>query len=217
MLQTWHARMFKKSKMDTINRQAALWIPVTPRLLVIGSRLNPNTINELQINVDNTSRDASGAPLVIGDTHLKALIHVWKKVFGSRTLPPLDSELNDLLSSYDTNKWNWDKAKQFDIHLVVAYIAHLRHTGSGKDGIHNFCFRFGDLRSTKFLVRLFDAFTNGDSLPADINDGLFCFLSQADKDDDLALSKEGVFRDPSELRPLTLKNADNQIIAGITT
>ncbi len=93
----------------------------------------------------------------------------------------MNSDFDELLVNYDINKWNWDKAKQFDIHLVEAYIAHLRHTGCGKDGIHNFCFRYGDLRSTQYLVRLFDAFTSGVSLPRDINDGLFCFLSKADR------------------------------------
>jgi hypothetical protein len=58
----------KKSRLDTINRQAALWIPITPRLLVIGSRLNPDTVREMQTNTDDANRDATGAPLLQGTT-----------------------------------------------------------------------------------------------------------------------------------------------------
>ncbi len=105
-----------------------------------------------------------------------------------RPPPPLDEDLSEPLANYDLDKWQWYKAKQFDAHLVTAYIAHLRHTGSGKDGIHNFCYRYGDVHSERFIVRLFDAFTSGEALPFDINDGVFCFLSKADKDDDLSLS-----------------------------
>jgi len=53
-------------------------------------------------------------------------------------------------------------------------------------------------------------------LPADINEGLFVFLAKGDKADDLSLSLEGIYRGPTDLRPLTLKNADNKIVAGIT-
>jgi hypothetical protein len=65
-------------------------------------------------------------------------------------------------------------------------------------------------------MRLVDAHMNCKPLPADINDGLFVFASKNDKEDDHLLSGEGVFRSPGDLRPLTLKNADNKMIAGIT-
>ena len=52
-------------------------------------------------------------------------------------------------------------------------------------------------------------------MPEDINDGLFVFLSKADKDDDKDLSSEGVYRSPLDLRPLTLKNSENKVVAGV--
>ena len=53
-------------------------------------------------------------------------------------------------------------------------------------------------------------------MPLDINDGLFVFLSKADKDDDLERGNEGVYRSPLDLRPLTLKNSENKVVAGVT-
>ena len=96
------------------------------------------------------------------------------------------------------------------------YVDSLKHTGTGKDGIHNFCLKFGCRSTLLFGMRLMDAHMNCKPLPADINDGLFAFASNTDKDDDHLLSGEGIFRCPGDLRPLTLKNADNKMVAGIT-
>ena len=57
-------------------------------------------------------------------------------------------------------------------------------------------------------------FFNGATLPADIHDGIFVFLSRGDKDDDRDLCEEGVCRAPLDLRPLTLKNSDNTTVVG---
>ena len=55
---------------------------------------------------------------------------------------------------------------------------------------------------------------NRANLPADKNEVLFGFLSKSDKEDDRELSKEGALRSPLDLRPPTLKNSDNKIVAG---
>ena len=47
-----------------------------------------------------------------------------------------------------------------------------------------------------------------------MNDGLFVFLSKGDKEDDRHLSKDGVYRAPLDLRPLTLKSSDSKVAAG---
>ena len=60
-----------------------------------------------------------------------------------------------------------------------------------------------------------NGFFNCRPLPLDINDGVFVFLSKADKDDALELSNEGVYRSPLDLRPLTLTNSENEVVAGV--
>ncbi len=71
----------KKGKLEAINRQAALWIPVTPRLIVIGSRLSPDAARDIleADELNNANLDSTGSLLVIVNGHAKALIHVWKK------------------------------------------------------------------------------------------------------------------------------------------
>ena len=65
------------------------------------------------------------------------------------------------------------------------------------------------------VVQLIDAFTNEDLLHIDINDGLFVFLSEADRAHDTALSPTGILRTPTDSRPLALNNAENKIAGGV--
>ena len=68
----------------------------------------------------------------------------------------------------------------------------------------------------QYIVRLTDGFCNCRPLPLDVNDGL-SFLCKADRDDDLELSNEEVYRSPLDLRPLTLTNSQNKVVAGVIT
>ena len=130
-------------------------------------------------------------------------------------LEPPEDVVNAFFIHYDPSIWDWSKAVQFTQHLVEKYIASLRHIGTGMDGIHNFCSKSGNSECVRYIVRLFDAFTNGEPLPLDINDGLFVFLQKSDRDYDRSLSAEDIYGHPGNLRPLTLKNCDNQCVARI--
>ena len=66
-----------------------------------------------------------------------------------------------------------------------------------------------------YIFRLVEGSFNCEQFPEDINVGLFVFLSRADKENDKELRKEGVYRNPMDLRPPTLKNSGNKIVAGI--
>jgi len=206
----------RKNKMQTVNRLASMWLPTCPRIIIHGSRLSEEEAVQLGFSTEHVLRDSAGALLFSGREHQKALISTWEKVFGHLHSPPPEEHVNFFLAMYDCAKWDWRKCVNFSEHLAQMYVQSLRHTGTGKDGIHNFCFRFGCRSSTEFIVRLFDAFANNMPLPTDINEGLFVFLAKGDKADDLTLSHEGIYRGPTDLRPLTLKNADNKIVAGIT-
>ena len=237
----------KKNKLNTVDRLAALWLPKAPRIIIIGSRLNNEEALTLGLSTTGVPTDTSGNFLYTAADHLKIVSHFWKRVFGESKPEPPEHMVDTFLCHYDSSKWDWNKAHQFSQHLAELYIASLRHTGTGKDGIHNYCFKFGNVECVRFIVRLFDAFCNGagsvktpccqvgagsarkgscqvgagstfcngENLPLDINDGLFVFLQKNDKDDDKSLSAEGIYRHPGDLRPLTLKNADNKCVAGI--
>ena len=51
--------------------------------------------------------------------------------------------------------------------------------------------------------------------PHDINEILKIFLPKGNAEDDYILDTKGVFRHPTELRPLGLKTPENKVIAGV--
>ena len=146
--------------------------------MILGSRLSETEANDFNLPAD-TPKDSFGNSLYTGEDHLKILKHFWRRVF-CRTSLQLDmKKLEQFFIHYDPSKWDWSKAPGFDRALVEAYVMHLKHTGTGKDGIHNYCYKFGTKHVIDFLVFLFQAFTaepgSGPILPSDINDGLFCY------------------------------------------
>ena len=205
----------RKCKIDTINRLGALWVPITARLVILGSRLSSEDAERAGLDTTDKPADDGGRYLFTGQDHIKAIIWAWQRIFGKELT--LDDELlaDHIIAGYDINKWDWSKAVPFSQNLVGNFVSRLKHTGTGKDGVHNFCFRFGGETVIRYLVKLIDAYFNEQPLPEDINDGLFVFLSKADREDDSALSSAGIYRTPTDLRPLTLKNTENKIVAGV--
>ena len=207
----------RKGKLDAISRLSALWMPTAPKLIVIGSRISEASALDLGADTTCTPTDSSGRFLVTGDQHTQAVINHWKQTFATTIPEASPHDIAHLLNGYPRDKWDWSKCTPFTRHLASEYVSKLKHTGTGKDGIHNYCFKNGGTYAIDYVVKLMDAHFNCRSRPADINDGLFAFLSKVDLGDDSALSQEGVYRSPDDLRPLTLTNADNKLVAGITT
>ena len=65
-----------------------------------------------------------------------------------------------------------------------------------------------------YLTALLDAHLCSVERPLDINEGIFHFIPKSANNTTESNAAEVVYRHPSELRPLTLKNGDNKIIAG---
>ncbi len=202
----------RQAKLDALERLSTLWAKSSPKVVIIGSRLDDAQAAESNISTTNLPTDSDGLCLVGGNAHTKALTTYWGHVFAKCHSPPSEDELAHLMDSYDTTKWDWSKRLNFDMFLMERYVDSLKHTGTGKDGIHNFCLKFGCRNTLLFGMRLMDAHMNCKNLPADINDGLFVFASATYKEDDHLLSGEGIFRCPVDLRPLPLKNADHTIV-----
>ena len=66
-----------------------------------------------------------------------------------------------------------------------------------------------------YVTELYFIHTGGLERPRDINDQLMLFPPKGAALDDGVAAKGAVFRHPSELRPLSLKNADNEITGGL--
>ena len=91
----------------------------------------------------------------------------------------------------------------------------MKNTAPGKDGIPNAAWTHSGVCGLNYSIQLFDAHAGGNPRPPDINDGLFVFIPKGEEKDDNMQAPGVVFRHPSETRPLTLKNVDNKIIAGL--
>ena len=111
-----------------------------------------------------------------GEDHYKAIMKTWSKVFGIACVLPEEHALNGIFGMYGCNKWDWSKLQQFSIKLAELYLKTLKTTSAGKDGIHNYCFKYGGKNVFAYVVRLFHTFKNGGLLPQDINEGLFVFF-----------------------------------------
>lgn len=195
----------KKAKLDTVARLSTLWIPQSPRIISVGSRITQERVDILEICVDSCPADSSGDFLVTGADHYKAIIKTWYKVFGTACELPDEQALGEIVSSYEVNKWDWSKLQQFSIKLAEDFLKFLKSTAPGKDGIHNLRSKYGGKTVLVHMEKLFDTFMNGGKLPWDINGRLFTFLSKAEEDDDRTLSAEGIYRGPTDFRPLILK------------
>ena len=91
----------------------------------------------------------------------------------------------------------------------------LEHSGLGKDGEHNVCWKFGGNHTRDLIIRFFgyaysEAGTfsrrqrNSEHLPP-----------KGNSEDDYLLDTKGVFRHPTELRLLGLKSPEDKIVAGV--
>ena len=132
----------KKHKNDTIDRLAALWIRISPRLIVIGSRITARVADSIGVDTGCTPTDTSGLFWVTGENHTKAVIDYWKRVFAICIPPSSAEEVAHMLEDYPRDKWDWTKCVTFTRQMAMDYLETLKHTGTGKDGIHNYCYRY---------------------------------------------------------------------------
>ena len=162
----------KKGKLATIARLSALWLPLAPRIILIGSRISEQDATALNISTENLQCDSIRNFLLTGELRNSFIISIWFKVFGTATELPSAEDLFQSTSNYDTAKWDWSLAAKFNVFLVPNYFEILKHTSAGKGGLHNFCYKYGGKYVLDSLVRLIDSYFSGDVLPADINEGL---------------------------------------------
>ena len=84
----------------------------------------------------------------------------------------------------------------------------------GLDGLPYSAWANGGSKSLDYIIRLLNNMLAGDDIPADVNFGLFVFIPKSDEGAQLVNNKRVVVPGPEDLRPLTLKNTDNQSLRG---
>ena len=67
----------------------------------------------------------------------------------------------------------------------------------------------------RYIVDLIDAFCSNQDLPADINWSMMAFIEESGEAPQHAKALGMIFRHPLDTRPLSLKQADNKLVAGL--
>jgi hypothetical protein len=71
----------KKNKLEAIDRLAALWLPETPRIIILGSRVSEEEAHSLDLQTVDVPTDSSGKFLFSGAAHTKIVVQFWEKIF----------------------------------------------------------------------------------------------------------------------------------------
>ena len=145
---------------------------------------------------------------------IKAFGNIWGKVFGPNTI---DHEIAErLIQEYlQEVTWDWSLLQHPNLAMVQFIFSKLKTTAPGLDGIPNLAWKFGGDYLAQYILDLVDAFCSDEPLPADINLSLMAFLDKSGEAPVHAQAPGMIFRHPLETRPLSLKQADNKLVAGI--
>ena len=106
--------------------------------------------------------------------------------------------------------WSWSSCRPPTLDTVLEHLRRLRNSAPGKVGIPNAAWKALAKFVSQHLLSLVFVFFGGEALPTGFNDGVLVFLPKA-----IGVMLEAVFLHPLELRPLTLKNSDSEVVAGI--
>ena len=200
----------RSCRMAALNRLSFLWNSFAPKLALGGVIIDEELANAM-------GEDAAGLDLAIPITDpqrmAKAIGTAWANVFGWK--PTDDQIMEELLLDYANSKtWDWSLSSPPTFDSIVFYLSKLKHCQPGIDGMINAAWKnSGDL-AAKYIVELLDLALSGGEIPHTVLDGLYVFINKGDH----SLEEQAgapVVRKPTELRPLTLKVADNKIVMGV--
>ena len=200
----------RKNKLQANNRGASLWTPLALKFIIAGSLLSHEEALSMGLAADG---DDEPYRTKDGNEHFTALQNVWGPTFRGHDVDA--EEIDEFLIEYKAEvDWPWHIAVPPGSQTVKAVVSSLKPTAPGRDGKPNKAWQQSGQHGIDYLVALLDAHLAKTERPADINEGLFLFPRKASSSNTDAQSGQVVFCHPTELRPLTLKNGDNKIIAG---
>ena len=130
----------------------------------------PDYMRGFDIDDEDIDKDGCGNYMVTGDKYFEAMKHAWSRIFGVVHAEP-NVQNDDLLYEYCINKsWDFNLILRPSMEMLDDYLVYLKNTGTGKDGIHNWCWKFGGFHTRHFLWRLLDAHLADLERPDDINE-----------------------------------------------
>ena len=201
----------RRSKLQLNGRKTLLWNRDSPKLALDGIIITPEEAAVFGLQSDE--RNLEGNMILTDPTDIaKAIGKSWESTF---TAKPIDTEeVDDILAEYDKT-WDWSLSSQPTDAAISGYMSDLKHCAPSLDGIINDAWRNSGPHGKEYCCALVNEAMGHASLPAKCKEGLFVWPA---KPVDNATSNEGdkrLLRRPKDLRPLTLKPADNKIVAGV--
>ena len=145
---------------------------------------------------------------------VSVLRHFWGPIFALHSVLDVDGA-DDFVSGYRNEvQWSWEMCLYRTYETFILYLESLANTAPGIDGIPNAAWKAlkgcdGIIRYFWDLLKVFTA-DNPGGIPVGFNHGLMVFIPKA-----VGVVTEAIFAHPLELRPQTLKNSANKVIAGI--
>ena len=200
----------KMNKLQANSRMSQLWNEKAPCLQLAGLKITGEEAQEA--GVTGTPTDQGQVLITDSGERLTVLKQAWGKTFAVEGEMPSE-EAETFVEEYCNEiKWDWSECRPPTSDTIICYLILLSNSAPGRDGIPNAAWKA--LASCSCIVShiwtLLVTFLAGGVLPPNFNHGLFVFIPKA-----VGAMIEAIFCHPSELRPLTLKNTDNKIIAGI--
>ena len=205
-------------KTTRLNRNQVLerlWHPKAPALCLMGVKIGVDEAAELDIGGEGTFVSGDGFINSANPSDfMKAFAHLWGRVFGPNNT---DVEVaGRLIEEYlEYVKWDWALLQTPTLALVQYVMSKLKSTAPGLDGIPNMAWTFGGEYLAQYILDLIDAFCSDEVLPADINWSMMAFLDKSGEAPEHAQAPGMIFRHPLDTRPLSLKQADNKLVAGV--
>jgi len=211
---------FDKARRNTrlkINTNLAkLWTVASPAFVLRGVTLSGTEASECGIDLDDpaVSFENGFIKSTNPDHYFAAFSSVWGKVFGHNDT---DTDLAQvLLETYIANQtWDWSKLIHPNLEIVEFILSRLKSTAPGLDGITNAAWKYGGKHIARYILDLLDAFCEDGELPGDINLSLMVFLAKGGDGNASANIPDTIFNHPAEMRPLSLKQGDNKLVASV--
>ena len=120
-----------------------MWSVKSPCVRVVGARINLEELRDVGFDTFDINEDDKGNFLVTGDRYFEAVKQFWGKMFGQIHAYPTHHDLDILVQYTAHNSWDWKLLLKPIPELIEDYLHWLKHTGVGKDGRHNFCWKHG--------------------------------------------------------------------------
>jgi hypothetical protein len=137
-----------------------------------------------------------------------ALFTGWAPAFA---FSEIDQELAEGIAKKWCSTYDWSLMRVIGLQSFVDFLNSVADSATGPDGLPSSAWKAAGLEGAESLYLLFRWMAEGGNPPPSFNAGLFVFPPKGSSPDDAT----AVHREVKDTRPITLKNTDNKILAGV--